>query len=75
VGPRRPGDEVECVRRLKAELAFKMLRSGHSDLIPHALQLLPTNKVILLYKNLSSNEMIKQAFVSVLIFQLFLYCG
>lgn len=44
VGPRRPGDEVECVRRLKSELAFKMLRSGHSDLIPHALQLLPTSK-------------------------------
>jgi hypothetical protein len=50
VGPRRPGDEVECVRRLKSELAFKMLRSGHSDLIPHALQLLPSNKVILLCK-------------------------
>jgi hypothetical protein len=47
VGPRRPGDEVECVRRLKSELAFKMLRSGRSDLIPHALQLLPSSKVIL----------------------------
>ncbi|KAJ9586833.1 hypothetical protein L9F63_019575, partial [Diploptera punctata] len=35
VGPKRPGDEVECVRRLKSELAFKMLRSGRSDLIPH----------------------------------------
>ncbi|XP_069675380.1 ankyrin repeat and BTB/POZ domain-containing protein 2 isoform X2 [Periplaneta americana] len=44
VGPKRPGDEVECVRRLKSELAFKMLRSGRSDLIPHALQLLPSNK-------------------------------
>lgn len=44
VGPRRPGDEVECVRRLKSELAFTMLRSGHSDLIPHALQLLPSSK-------------------------------
>jgi hypothetical protein len=48
VGPRRLGDEMECVRRLKSELAFKMLRSGCSDLIPHALQLLPSSKVILL---------------------------
>ena len=50
VGPRRPGDEVECVRRLKSELAFTMLQSGHSDLIPHALQLLPSSKVNLLIR-------------------------
>ncbi|XP_021925814.1 ankyrin repeat and BTB/POZ domain-containing protein 2 isoform X2 [Zootermopsis nevadensis] len=44
IGSRRLGDELECVRRLKSELAFKMLRSGCSDLIPHALQLLPSSK-------------------------------
>nr|CAD7404067.1 unnamed protein product [Timema cristinae] len=41
---KRSGDEVEYVRRLKTELAFKMLRSGRTDLIQHALQLLPPNK-------------------------------
>ncbi|XP_063224309.1 ankyrin repeat and BTB/POZ domain-containing protein 2 [Bacillus rossius redtenbacheri] len=41
---RRSGDEGDCVRRLKSELAFKMLRSGRGDLLQHALQLLPSSK-------------------------------
>ncbi|XP_049777406.1 ankyrin repeat and BTB/POZ domain-containing protein 2 isoform X2 [Schistocerca cancellata] len=41
---KRHCDEQDCVRKLKTDLAFKMLSSGRSDLIPHALQLLPANK-------------------------------
>ncbi|KAF4524417.1 hypothetical protein B566_EDAN009333 [Ephemera danica] len=44
--PRRPSaDEGECVRKFKTDLAFKMLSCGRTDLIPHALQLLPSSKV------------------------------
>lgn len=45
---RRPGEEAESVRRLKMSVAFRMLSSGSRDIIPHALQLLPSTKVILL---------------------------
>lgn len=38
-------DDLECSRKLKIDLAFKMLSSARSDLIPHALQLLPSTKV------------------------------
>ena len=38
-------DDVESSRKLKIDLAFKMLSSARSDLIPHALQLLPSTKV------------------------------
>ncbi|KAK7874233.1 hypothetical protein R5R35_006272 [Gryllus longicercus] len=41
---KRSNEEVECVRKLKSDLAFRMLSSGRSDLIPHALQLLPASK-------------------------------
>jgi len=44
--PKRPtGDEGACVRRFKTDLAFKMLSCGRTDLISHALQLLPSSKV------------------------------
>ncbi|XP_059487328.1 ankyrin repeat and BTB/POZ domain-containing protein 2 isoform X2 [Neocloeon triangulifer] len=44
--PKRPtGDEGACVRRFKTDLAFKMLSCGRTDLIPHALQLLPSAKI------------------------------
>ena len=43
--PRRHMDDVESSRKLKIDLAFKMLSSARSDLIPHALQLLPSTKV------------------------------
>ena len=45
--PRRHMDDLECSRKLKIDLAFKMLSSARSDLIPHALQLLPSTKVSL----------------------------
>ena len=32
-------------RKLKIDLAFKMLGSARPDLIPHALQLLPATKI------------------------------
>jgi ankyrin repeat and BTB/POZ domain-containing protein 2 len=38
-------DDLECARKLKIDLAFKMLSSARSDLIPHALQLLPSTKI------------------------------
>ncbi|CAG7837994.1 unnamed protein product [Allacma fusca] len=42
--PRRPIDEFECNRRLKIDLAFKMLTSGRSDLVAQALLLMPPSK-------------------------------
>ncbi|XP_042902345.1 ankyrin repeat and BTB/POZ domain-containing protein 2 [Parasteatoda tepidariorum] len=38
-------DDPECARMLKVELAFRMLASGRTDLVPHALQLLPPSHV------------------------------
>ena len=38
-------DGYECSRKLKIDLAFKMLSSARIELIPHALQLLPSTKV------------------------------
>ena len=43
--PRRQLDEVECAKKFKVDLAFKMLSCGRTDLVPHALQLLPATKV------------------------------
>ncbi|RXG70201.1 Ankyrin repeat and BTB/POZ domain-containing protein 2 [Armadillidium vulgare] len=43
--PRRQLDEVECAKKFKIDLAFKMLSCGRTDLVPHALQLLPATKV------------------------------
>ncbi|XP_075213305.1 ankyrin repeat and BTB/POZ domain-containing protein 2 [Lycorma delicatula] len=42
---RRPGEEVETVRRLKIAVAFRMLSSGSREMVPHALQLLPSTKL------------------------------
>jgi hypothetical protein len=42
--PRRSLDEFECNRRLKIDLAFKMLTSGRSDLVAQALLLMPPSK-------------------------------
>ncbi|BET01837.1 BTB/POZ domain [Nesidiocoris tenuis] len=36
------GDEVETVRRLKTAVAFRMLSSAVREMVPHALQLLPS---------------------------------
>ncbi|CAG2171457.1 unnamed protein product [Oppiella nova] len=36
-------DASECLRRLKVELAFRMLSCGRPDVLTHALQLLPHN--------------------------------
>lgn len=36
-------DKNECARRLKTELAFRMLNCGRTDLLSSALQLLPAN--------------------------------
>ena len=44
--PRRQLDEMECAKKFKVDLAFKMLSCGRTDLVPHALQLLPATKVI-----------------------------
>lgn len=55
--PRRHMDDLECSRKLKIDLAFKMLSSARSDLIPHALQLLPSTKVKL-DRQIESNEWI-----------------
>ena len=38
-------DEAECARKFKIDLAFRMLSVGRTDLVPHALQLLPSTKV------------------------------
>ena len=35
-------DELEYVNLLKREMAFHMLQTGRRDLVPHALQLLPS---------------------------------
>nr|XP_027207185.1 ankyrin repeat and BTB/POZ domain-containing protein 2-like [Penaeus vannamei] len=43
--PRRQLDEMECAKKFKVDLAFKMLSCGRYDLVPHALQLLPATKV------------------------------
>ncbi|XP_065334017.1 ankyrin repeat and BTB/POZ domain-containing protein 2 isoform X2 [Cloeon dipterum] len=44
--PKRPvGDEGACVRKFKTDLAFKMLSCGRTDLVQHALQLLPCTKI------------------------------
>ena len=43
--PRRQLDELECAKKFKVDLAFKMLSCGRTDLVPHALQLLPATKV------------------------------
>ncbi|XP_069961192.1 ankyrin repeat and BTB/POZ domain-containing protein 2 [Cherax quadricarinatus] len=43
--PRRQLDEMECAKKFKVDLAFKMLSCGRTDLVPHALQLLPATKV------------------------------
>ncbi|XP_076304276.1 ankyrin repeat and BTB/POZ domain-containing protein 2-like isoform X2 [Tachypleus tridentatus] len=42
---RRQMEESECARLLKIDLAFHMLTSGRTDLMPHALQLLPPTKI------------------------------
>ncbi|XP_037071069.1 ankyrin repeat and BTB/POZ domain-containing protein 2-like [Pollicipes pollicipes] len=42
--PRRQMDEAECARKFKIDLAFRMLSCGRTDLVPHALQLLPSTK-------------------------------
>ncbi|RZF40742.1 hypothetical protein LSTR_LSTR013412 [Laodelphax striatellus] len=42
---KRPGDEVETVRRLKIAIAFRMLSSASREMVPHALQLLPSTKL------------------------------
>ncbi|XP_043223308.1 ankyrin repeat and BTB/POZ domain-containing protein 2-like isoform X3 [Amphibalanus amphitrite] len=42
--PRRQMDEAECARKFKIDLAFRMLSVGRTDLVPHALQLLPSTK-------------------------------
>lgn len=47
--PRRPGDDSETARRLKLDLAFRMLSTGSRDMVPHALLLLPNTKVIFPY--------------------------
>lgn len=44
--PRRQLDEMECAKKFKVDLAFKMLSCGRTDLVPHALQLLPATKVL-----------------------------
>ncbi|XP_064480369.1 ankyrin repeat and BTB/POZ domain-containing protein 2-like [Ornithodoros turicata] len=38
---RRHADEKECTRHLQTELAFGLVRSGRTDLLSRALQLLP----------------------------------
>lgn len=43
--PKRPGDDSDTARRLKLDLAFRMLSTGSRDMVPHALQLLPNSKV------------------------------
>lgn len=43
--PRRQLDELECAQKFKVDLAFKMLSCGRTELVPHALQLLPDTKV------------------------------
>ncbi|XP_018020102.1 uncharacterized protein LOC108676527 isoform X2 [Hyalella azteca] len=43
--PRRQLDELECAQKFKVDLAFKMLSCGRTELLPHALQLLPATKV------------------------------
>ncbi|XP_046672135.1 ankyrin repeat and BTB/POZ domain-containing protein 2-like [Homalodisca vitripennis] len=45
VSSRRQGEEADSVRRLKLSVAFRMLSSGSRDIIPHALQLLPSTKL------------------------------
>uniref|UniRef100_A0A1B6DL13 BTB domain-containing protein n=4 Tax=Clastoptera arizonana TaxID=38151 RepID=A0A1B6DL13_9HEMI len=42
---RRPGEELESVRRLKTAIAFRMLSSGSREIVAHALQLLPITKL------------------------------
>ncbi|XP_076362217.1 ankyrin repeat and BTB/POZ domain-containing protein 2-like [Tachypleus tridentatus] len=42
---RRQMDESECARLLRIDLAFRMLTSGRTDLMPHALQLLPPTRI------------------------------
>jgi ankyrin repeat/BTB/POZ domain-containing protein 2 len=42
---RRREEDMETAEKLKVELAFRMLSSGRVELLPHALQLLPTTKV------------------------------
>jgi ankyrin repeat/BTB/POZ domain-containing protein 2 len=42
---KRRDDDLETAEKLKIELAFRMLTSGRADLLPHALQLLPSTKV------------------------------
>ncbi|XP_054719249.1 ankyrin repeat and BTB/POZ domain-containing protein 2-like [Uloborus diversus] len=42
---RKRSEDPECARMLKVELGFRMLASGRTDLVPHALQLLPTSHV------------------------------
>ncbi|CAG0917016.1 unnamed protein product [Notodromas monacha] len=43
--PSRREEKLETAEKLKIELAFRMLSSGRTDLLPHALQLLPNTKV------------------------------
>lgn len=43
--PKRPGDDSDTARRLKLDLAFRMLSTGSRDMVPHALQLLPNSKL------------------------------
>lgn len=42
---RKRSEDPDCARMLKIELAFRMLASGRTDFVPHALQLLPASHV------------------------------
>lgn len=44
--PRRSGEEGETLKRLKIAVAFRMLASGIREMVPHAIQLLPSTKVV-----------------------------
>lgn len=72
---RRPGEEVETVRRLKIAVAFRMLSSGSREMVPHALQLLPGTKVR--YRRCYIVLIVLGSFVTLsfkLFFLLFLMC-
>ncbi|XP_073997606.1 ankyrin repeat and BTB/POZ domain-containing protein 2 [Rhodnius prolixus] len=43
--PRRSGEEGETLKRLKIAVAFRMLASGIREMVPHAIQLLPSTKL------------------------------
>lgn len=49
IAPRRSGEEIDNVKKLKTAVALKMLASASREIVPHALQLLPSTKVKLIY--------------------------